>query len=211
MMHKLILIFLTTLGLSTLSLDAASSNSDFKENPIIKCLAKEEEKFHQDKNTSANYRINQNFFNTFASAGSLRIKPQYVTSICNDKTLGPSVALIKNLILHEYELFESAKNGELPPEIKGVADLIIKELPSTFMEYLGGIQATMPTSDCLDSEIKELKDLKVKLKNLEVDLSTHALFGNKKDIEKIFNKLLNLDELKRICKKRASPHKGGSL
>lgn len=76
--------------------------TNLAENPIIKCLAQEEQQLHLKKDQGIAYKLNQQFINLFAGAGSLRIKKNYADAICKDQSMG--LSLLKHLVLYDYQL-----------------------------------------------------------------------------------------------------------
>lgn len=177
-----------------------------KPNLLLQCLAKEEEDLHKSKNQNALFRLNQEFVNELASSNDITIKNEYVSEICRSKTHSASVTLLKQLLLNEsniYDLSFSGAPASMRPFKLAYINEFQKQVPRIFVQYISGLQSEMATPDCLNNAIPELVAFNEKLKYLEEELSTRALIPQKNRIEAIFNKLRNIENIKKNCEKIA--------
>lgn len=189
-------IFVTSILLST-EIYAAP-------NLIIQCLAKEETQMHKAKTQGALYHLNQDFLNELASTNDIVLKKHFVDEICPGKLHSPAVGLLRLLLIKESEIYDlSLSNVEASMRTfkMGYINEFQKQVPHLFVTFLASLQAEMPTSDCLEKVIPELKGLNEKLKYLEEEMSTHELIKDKKKIEAIFHKLENIKGIKDQCEK----------
>jgi hypothetical protein len=175
-------------------------------NPLLHCLAKEENELHKEKNTGPMYRLNQEFINELATSNDINLKRIYIDEICQSKKHSPSVALLRLLLLKEADIYDLSLSG-VDPSLKSFKMNYInefqKQVPRILIQFLSSLQAEMATPHCLEKAIPELKDFNDKLKYLEEDLSTHEVLKDKKKIESIFLKLQDLQKIKLACEEKA--------
>lgn len=177
-----------------------------KDNLLLHCLGKEEEKLHKEKSQTIIYRLNQNFINELATSNDIAIKKKYVEEICNKKAkFPPSVGLLRLLLLNESDVFDLSLS-EVDPSMRSYKMAYIREfqkqVPHLFINYLAGIQTEMPNAHCLTKAIPEIASFNERLKYLEGEISIHDLLSQKKKIEAIFTKLLRLKKIKEDCEKK---------
>lgn len=177
-----------------------------KDNLLLHCLGKEEEKLHKEKNQSVLYRLNQNFINELATSNDVAIKKNYVDEICSPKAkLSPSVGLLRLLLLNESDVFDLSLSG-VDPSMRSYKMAYIREfqkqVPHIFISYLAGLQTEMPDAHCLNNAIPEIAAFNQRLKYLEEEITIHELLSQKKKIDKIFNRLKNLKAIAADCVKK---------
>jgi hypothetical protein len=81
---------------------------------------------------------------------------------------------------------------------------LLKQVPHFFVSYLAGLQVEMTNPKCLTQAIPEIAELNERLKYLEEEVSMHEILSQKSKIEKIFNKLKNIKQIKIDCEKKTS-------
>jgi hypothetical protein len=194
-------------------LNAFSAEIFAKENLLLHCLAKEEEKLHKEKSQKVLYRLNQNFINELATSNDIAIKQKYVQEICNDRALfSPSIGLLRILLLKENDVFDLSLSG-VDPKLRPYKMAYIREfqkqVPHFFVSYLAGVQAEMPVAKCLENAIPEITKMNERLKYLEEEISMHKILSDKNKIEIIFKKLLKIKDITENCGKpsKSSPKK----
>lgn len=176
-----------------------------RDNLLLHCLGREEDKFHKEKIQSAVSRLNQNFINELSTSNDLAIKKNYIDEICNPKAkFPPAVGLLRLLLIKENDIFDLSLSG-VDPSMRSYKMAYIKEfqkqVPHIFINYLAGIQADMPNPHCLERAIPEIAVLNERLKYLEDEIPIHEVLGQKKKLENIFNKLINIKSIKIDCEK----------
>jgi hypothetical protein len=182
-----------------------------KDNLLLRCLAKEEEKLHKEKSQSILYRLNQNFINEFATSNDISVKQNFIDEICGPNAkFPPSVGLLRLLLLNESEVFDLSLSG-VDPSMRSYKMAYIREfqkqVPHFFISYLAGLQSEIPDAHCLANAIPELASLNERLKYLEEEITIHEIISQKSKIEAIFKKLLNLKEITEQCKQNILQNK----
>lgn len=178
-----------------------------KDNLLLRCLAKEEEKLHKAKSPSVIYRLNQNFINELSTSNDIAIKKNFVEQICGPKAkLSPSVGLLRLLLLNESDIFDLSLS-EVDPSMRSYKMAFIREfqkqVPHFFISYLAGLQEEMPDAQCLTKAIPEITAFNQRLKYLEEEITVHDLLSQKKQIDRIFTKLKNIKTIASNCEKAA--------
>lgn len=171
-------------------------------NLLLECLGKEESLFHKEKTVGVIFRLNQEFINELATSNDITLKKKFVDEICHSEIHSPSVALLRLLLLKEsdiYDLSFSEIDASMRPFKKGYINEFQKQVPRLFIQYISGLQAELPTHDCLNKAIPELDLFNNHLKYLEEEMSTHDIIKDKKKIEIIFIKLQKIKEIKKNC------------
>lgn len=177
-----------------------------KQNLLLQCLAKEEERLHKKGPPDALFRLNQEFINELASANDITVKREYINEICAGKKHSPSVGLLRLLLLKENEVYDLSLSGVDPsmrPFKMAYINEFNKQVPRLFISYIAGIQSEMATPDCLEKAIPELVSFNEKLKFLEEEMSTHQIIHQKTKLAPVFTKLEKISEIKARCEKQA--------
>ncbi len=173
-------------------------------NLLLQCLAKEETMLHKQKSQGALYHLNQDFLNELASSNDITLKKNFVDEICQSKKHSPSVGLLRLLLLKESDIYDLSLS-EVESSMRSFKMAYInefqKQVPRLFVQYVSGLQAEMPTADCLSKAIPELNFFNERLKYLEEEMSIHEVMKDKKKIEKVFIKLENVDKIRSACEK----------
>lgn len=189
----------------TLGLLLGSSDISAAPNLLLQCLAKEESLLHKQKSQGALYRLNQDFLNELASSNDIALKKNFVDEICSpaaQKKHSPSVGLLRLLLIKESDIYDLSLS-EVESSMRSFKMSYIsefqKQVPRLFVQFISGLQAEMPTSDCLARAIPELEFFNERLKYLEEEISIGEVMKDKKKIEKIFSKLETLPKIKAGC------------
>jgi hypothetical protein len=175
-------------------------------NLLLECLGKEETLFHKEKISGVLFRLNQEFINELATSNDITLKKRFVDEICQSKIHSPSVALLRLLLLKESEIYDlsfSEIDAGMRPFKMGYINEFQKQIPRLFIQYISGLQAELPTHDCLNKAIPELNLFNNHLKYLEEEMSTHDIIKDKNKIEIIFIRLQKINEIKKGCEAEA--------
>jgi hypothetical protein len=173
-----------------------------RDNLLLQCLAKEESRLHKDKIVDSLYRLNQNFLNELSTNNDISIKKNFVDDICHSATLSPSIGFLRLLLIKEadiYDLSLSEVDPAMRPFKMGYINEFQKQVPHLFISYISGIQSEMADSKCIEKAIPEISYFIDRIKYLEDEISIHQVMSDKKKIETIFKKLLDLNRIKREC------------
>lgn len=185
--------FLLLLGLSPFSAAAA------RVNPLLKCLALEEEKYHKIKVHNSRSKLNIELLNEIAQTSELEIKAEYLAKICAKNEANPAERLLEFHLVHGLDLFElGGSSNERNLKVATISEYQ-RQLPQVLMRHLANLQSELPTANCLEKNIPEIKKISDKIKYLEEDLAIDTLKPHRKEITVIFQKLKNFAEIKRNC------------
>lgn len=188
--------FLVTL-ITPLTIQAAPS-------PILKCLGKEELMLHKTKNTGPVYYLNQTLVNHIATIPNLEVSAKNVRIVCHHPEFGPSLSLIRLILLDGGKIFNIKKDAVGHGLAVGQLGSFIEQAPHIMFNYLSEIQALMPTATCLTEEIPEVQYFYDRYKYLEGDLSGNQLMSDKLKIDRLFRGLNHIDRMIKRCKARAN-------
>lgn len=197
------LFFLISLGPLT------SITAQTKVNPLLKCLALEEEKYHKIKVHNSRSKLNIELLNEIAQTSELEIKDEYLSKICAKNEANPAERLLEFHLVHGLDLFElGGSSNERNLKVATISEYQ-RQLPQVLMRHLANLQSELATANCLEKNIPEIKKISEKIKYLEEDLALDTLKPHRKDITTIFQKLKNFAEIKRSC--REKPNKKTKL
>lgn len=180
-------------------------------NEVLKCLGREELRLHKAKNTGPQYQLNQIFLNEIASNNTISIKDEFVADICQNKTIPPSVMLLKNLMLRQRGLF----NIKIDPnridgfenfKVAQIDDLVARAA-KIFFQYLAGLQVISPSAHCLERKLPSLSKLINRYNYLESEMKATDLLKDKREIITIFKGLENLKSIYQICDREKQAEK----
>jgi hypothetical protein len=183
-----------------------------KNHPVTQCLALEEQKIHQKKQTGPHYFLNQQIFNHWVSIAHLKIRPEFVREICHHPYFSPSLALTYMVLRYQQELFSYSSEAVEKAQQLALTKEMVEKIAEVWPQYLATLQSTLPypkknnkiwkeTWPCLEELVPEIKTYLDKFLYLEEELGTQKLLSDKKDFQKIFEKLKSLDTLNQRCKK----------
>jgi len=170
-------------------------------------LGKEELNIHQNKVVGPIYTLNRHFVNKFASFSNISIKKKYVTKICHDKDFSPSVALLKTILLEGKKIYFLSKDQFKRAEEVATIESFLNHIPHTFFSYLASLQNVAATPDCLEKNVKHLKEFIDNIFYLESEFSAREIFEKREKIQETFEDLKSLDTIWAKCKKEASAKK----
>lgn len=197
----LFLIILFLHGLTT------ASYAQTKVNPLLKCLALEEEKYHKIKVHNSRSKLNIELLNEIAQTSELQVKEQYLNQICAKNEANPAERLLEFHLVHGLELFElGGSSNERNLKVATISEYQ-RQLPQVLMRHLANLQSELAIANCLEKNIPEIKKISEKIKYLEEDLALDTLKPHRKDITVIFNKLKNFAEIKRNCRQKPEQKK----
>ncbi|MBC97271.1 MAG: hypothetical protein CME63_05945 [Halobacteriovoraceae bacterium] len=194
---KLTLTLCFFLLLSFSALHAAPS-------PILICLGQEELQLHKTKNKGPVYNLNQTLINKLATIPNIIVSKKHTEMICNNKDYGPSISLLRLILLEGKSLFKIKKNVAGHGLAVGQLGNFIESAPHIMFDYLNEVQGLMPTAYCLTTHIPEVQFFYDRYKYLEEDLSGFQLIEDKNRLDQIFKKMKRVDIIMDQCKKKKS-------
>ena len=171
--------------------------------PILACLAQEELNLHKSKNTGPVYNLNQTLVNQIATIPNLKLSRENLDLVCSNKLYGPSLSLLRLIILEGKKIFSIKKGSAGHGLAMGQLGTFVETSPHIMFDYLNEIQALMPYAHCLTDEIPEVKYFYDRYKYLEQDLNGYQLIQDKNKIDRIFIGLSKMDQILKSCKARA--------
>jgi hypothetical protein len=164
-------------------------------------LGKEELQLHKNRSNGPLYYLNRHLVGELASFDNLELKKKYLNQICHSKDFSPSVTFLKLLLIQREDIFiirgdlKSSKNALL----KGTIDLLLSRAPHLFFRYLGHLKTLTPHAGCLERAIPQLPVILERYRYLEQDYGHKQLIADHRNLEGIFDKLKNLDDIVRTC------------
>lgn len=163
---------------------------------IMVCLGKEEQYLHEKKLSLPLYKLNQELINTLIQIPeTVVLQEEIYTKVCNEKEKFPSLRLLELLILNEEPVFKiKIASGDITHiEIaKGTISEVQDSSLKILLNFLSNIQASAPTSNCLESQFPQLKVFIEQILYTETETSKRDLFKNLKEKRKIFGDLNGL-------------------
>ncbi len=172
-----------------------------KVNPILKCLALEEEHFHKTKTQNARSRLNLELLNEFAQASELELKDEFIKQICSNPSISPSERFLELQLLNGINVYDLGVAGKDHSMRVALISEFQKQLPQLLIKYLGSIQSELEIPNCLEREFPEIKKINERIKYLEEDFAVETLKPLHPEIKKIFAGIRDLKSLKAKCKK----------
>ena len=170
---------------------------------ILVCLGDEELKLHKSKNMGPIYNLNQTLVNQIATIPNLVVSRKNTLEICHNKDFGPSLSLLRLILLKGGSIFNIKKNVAGHGLAVGQLGTFVESAPHIMFNYLNEIQALMPYAYCLSNEVPEVQYFYDRYKYLEEDLNGGQLLKDKKKVKAIFKKIKNLDKVIENCKATA--------
>lgn len=170
---------------------------------LLACLGQEEWRFHQAKDTGAEFHLNQLFINEISALQEAQLTRHHHQMICHDSTFTPSVNLMRSLLIYGTRIFENkmvAGESESFREMR-LANLqtLSEELPHIFFRYLAQKQALIPYAHCFRDKVPELQTFIENYLYLEEDVPVVQLLQDKQKLQRIFDHLKNFESLKAQC------------
>lgn len=193
------LSLLTILALKLiLATSYASSNQT-----LLACLGQEEWRLHQAKEVSPEYRLNQVLINELAALQEIQLRPRYHQSICRVEGAGPSVNLIRALLVYGQRIFDTDNTEDINESFREmrISNLrtLEQEAPHILFRYLAEKQALIRYPHCLREKMPELHEYMERYLHLEEEIEFVQLIENKDNFRKIFNYLEDFELIKRQC------------
>lgn len=169
---------------------------------LMRCLGEEEKQLHLKKEISGRYKLNQDLISALVQlTDEVSIKPKYYAQACRKEVKNTSFELLKVILTHKQESFMVI--GKKKSTMVLIAEKSITELynriTEVFIDYLSGIRARAPTSDCIVEHIPQLKKFYESLLYLQEDIDREKILGEIKDINGLFIKLEYVDSMYKKC------------
>lgn len=176
-----------------------------KRNRLLVCLALEEAKIHQRRDTGAQYRLNQLFINEITQFSDVPAKDDAFERVCKEDVFSPSVYLLRELLLNRDGVFDlNAQFGNTQAGLRqfkiGLVKELLNQIPHIFFRYLGDLNREAPGHDCLQKHIPEISYFLERYHYLESDLGVDQLLADKEKIKNIFEKLKDFKGILLKCK-----------
>ncbi|MBF0206502.1 MAG: hypothetical protein HQK53_06400 [Oligoflexia bacterium] len=194
-------LFISTSFLATTNM-AFGDEGEGRVNPVIRCLAKEEQMIHSQKLLGPVYQINAELLNELLVDEELMIKRKYAASICSFKEFSPSVQVLRYLMSEGRGIFDIGANDVRDGRKESVIANLIDIAPQLLISYLMWLQGTMPTTSCLEKNVPEIARYVKLYRYYQDEDSADSLIFNKQSIYNIFNGLKNFDKLMKICQQQ---------
>lgn len=186
------------LTLFLLSLGSSEASTD----TLLHCLGREELQIHRSKTNGPLTELNKTLVNEVVSIGNIELVPSALRDVCQKGSkFSPSLRFLKVALLGGEKIFVRTKDKNDPLEslkdasIKGFMD----DVPHIFFKYLSALQGLSSYSQCLFTQISELKYYLERFHYLEEDFPVARLIEDKSRIERIFKDLERLDSIFEEC------------
>lgn len=177
-------------------------SSEASPKTLLHCLAQEELQIHRSKTSGPLTELNQTLVNEIVSIGNIELKPEFFGQICSDKPpFTPSLKFLHVALTYGERIFEQSRDKNDP--LEGLKDASIKgfmnDVPHIFFKYLSALQGLSSYSQCLFTQIPELKFFLERFHYLEEDFPVKKLLEDKDKIERIFKGLTKLNAIYAEC------------
>ena len=181
---------------------SAPSFSVTDDRQILKCLGKEEKRFHLKKETGPIYDLNQRLIGELLQVPKVELSPEDYVAVCSGEKFSESIKLLELSIKKGKSLFT------IPKEITGIQRSMTEGMIEDYSEatrdillnFISQIQAVSPGPKCLKEEIPELDTFFNEIKYLQEDVDMRTIFEGKD--ERIFNQLENYPLAFEKCRAR---------
>lgn len=180
------------------------NNAKAEISPLLRCLALEEQQFHQNKIINPFYRLNQKMLLMISQFPKLITEDKVLNAVCKaKKDEHPSMILLENFLLNPDKIFTI--NYDIETEQQALLDNTLKEMkegtPDLLITFLADLQSTLEVANCLNLKIEEAAYFTERFKYLQSAVSHEQLFENKKKISGLFDKLRNWQNIEQACLK----------
>lgn len=177
------------------SLSFGATNKSF-----LKCLGKEEQYYHTKKLSGPYFKLNQKLISEFIQlSDTLTIKSRFQKKICNDKDSLPSMTLLKLILTHQAQIFQSLAHKNDVSQ-RSMDKRTSKEMSSmavfALISFINELQAQAKKPNCVIGKIPELKEFYSLTRYTLEDQGVLRLLETLKDLESIFKKLNDKTYLK---------------
>lgn len=178
---------------------ALQSSFMFAETDILKCLGKEEKRFHLNKRQGPVYDLNQKLISEIVQIPGASLKPSVLRDICRPGQFSESWKLLEHTLKDGKSIFvfRNKANAELA---SGMADDYIEASRDILVGFINSIQTEAPSADCLKKEIPKLDEFFFKIKSLQEDIDMKQIF-DQYDV-KIFEQLKTYPQAFERCQRR---------
>lgn len=179
---------------------------------ILKCLGKEEKRFHVAKTAGPVYDLNQKLIAEMIQIPNAQIAPVYLKEICTAESFSESWKMLELSIKKGKEIFiiPDTITGMQREVTSGMIEDFVDSTRETFLNFIASIQTISPTPDCLKEEIPELNNFFLEIKHLQEDVDLKNIFLGKD--QKIFNRLKDYPRAFQACRARLKKKpKSGSV
>ncbi len=171
--------------------------------PLLKCLAIEEQVFHQKKIQNPWYRLNQKVILMIAQFPRIEAKQRLLQQICEAKWEDhPSMILFEQMLIDHTQVFSIPKDIE--EEQRALLENTLQEMKEGFPEllitFLADLQSTLEKANCLNQTIKEAEYFTDRFKYLTAVIPHEQLFEDKKKIRSLFAQLNNWQRIVDHCR-----------
>ena len=171
--------------------------------PMLKCLALEEQHFHQLKTQGPIYRLNQKVILMISQFPKIQSHPQLLKKICTmNFSDSPSMYLFEELLVNSSNVFSIP--SDLPEEQRALLQNTMEEMKEGFPEmlitFLAELQSTLETPNCLNRVVKEADYFTDRFKYLQGVVNNEQLFEDKKKIRSLFSQLRNWNDIVEKCR-----------
>jgi hypothetical protein len=169
---------------------------------LLHCLGNEELTIHKAKREGPVYQLNQLFINELSSFDDITLKGEYIEQVCAPGYFAPSVNLLKLLLLNGKNAFSLRNSGNdgLAVYKHSLINDFLDRVPHIFFQYLANLQSLAATPKCLQQKIPEVAYFLERYRYLETDFPMERLMADKAKIERVFDRLLKLDEVLKECR-----------
>ncbi len=193
--YKKLITFLTLFLL-------AFGSSEASTNTLLHCLGREELQIHRSKTSGPLTELNKTLVNEIVSIGNIELIPSARQDVCQTGSkFSPSLRFLKVALLGGETIFIRTKDQNDPLEALKDASIrgFMDDVPHIFFKYLSALQGLSSYSQCLFTQISELKYYLERFHYLEEDFPVSRLIEDKERIKRIFKDLERLDSIFEEC------------
>jgi len=170
--------------------------------PIVKCLALEEQSYHDQKKSGPMYKLNQDMINLLAIENKLQFNSAIKETVC--AAPNKAFTLLKLILLSKKDLFISPKKEQNEWEITFFAQQVGQIVSSNyevFLNFIASIQMEINSPNCLQQIIPGYSDYLEREKYLKDIQSQYLNKDSLEVMENLLSTISSVDRLKERCKK----------
>lgn len=171
--------------------------------PLLKCLAREEQLFHQAKIQGPFYKLNQKMLLMISQFPKLMTQDTVLKDVCQAKqSEHPSMLLLEHFLLNSTKIFKIDPDveSEQVALLNNTLDEMRNGLPELLIGFLADLQSTLETANCLNKEVKEAAYFTDRFKYLQSVVDHQELFENKSKVRQLFSQLKNWPAIEKACR-----------
>lgn len=166
----------------------------------IRCLAKEEDKYHKNQSQGPFYFLNQILINKMVNYDSLKIQPDIVKKVC--QTSQPkSLTLIEQYILYPDNFFVTLKEVEEQKSFQQKEELA-NFYKLTFFNLLIKMQEYSGTKECFKQVFPNSAKIFDQIKYTQVDINLIGIIDRIENKRDLMAKMWNVPAIFNQCKKK---------